>query len=166
MKCSMFFVLTFLSWLMAAASPPPKPLNTPSGTVVWYPDRYNGHDFLSVTRLHGNSRLQVYVNPAYTYQKYTTSTAVYDSGYVIEYSEHYEVIIGLKPAQAASGWGVRDSSREDDYTRVEWFSVPQRAEGELWARLVIKSNGTDRYMLIVTRRRLKDNANLKDRIDA
>lgn len=163
---SMFVVLALSACMSVAMSPPPPPKYTSDGTVVWYPERHDGENFFSVTRLHGSTRLFVYVNPDFVYQKYTTESVVYGSEFLMEYSEHYEIICDLKPAQAAQMWGIRDSSRGDHFTKVEWYSVPQTSDGEQWTRLVIKSNGLDRYLLIITRHRLKKNANLRDEVDA
>ena len=155
MKIALLFAVLFPLACGGAAlgTPvPPAHIQTVDGTIIFYPDQFEGYKIFSIKRLNGSGRLEVFVNPLFAYQRFSVSTRVHvDGNRWIEETEFIEIITTLKPAQAAMGIGARDSFRVLGFPELVFDAIPRTSQGERPSIIQVRRKGTTMYLLVITR---------------
>lgn len=127
-----------------AVPPPPDPIESDRGTIVFYPrDRHNGWELLAVTRKR-DGRLDVSFDPKRLYQDATTQAAMRDGRELV--TRYLEIVVDLPAAATTDRAGFVDVSGIRVCCPVEEFEARAGNQiAEVW------SNGSDDFLVVISK---------------
>lgn len=133
--------------LVSCAAAPQKQYTSPKGDVLFVPDCYGCETAINVIRLHGSTRLQVFINPKNVYQYAASVAPIYGSTSLME-TRQWEVFTRLPESAVASGPGWRQPEAVHIYVYT-LFDAFIKEEGAQPSWIVIRGNGKGAYLVTI-----------------